>query len=410
MRFIHIADCHLDGFREEKLSKLGFSNFVYVIDKCIEEKVDFLIIAGDLFNNALPRIDVLKDTISNLKKLQLKGIPVYFIPGSHDFSPQGRSMLDIIELAGLGHNVMKGDIDKDGKLHLTPTIDPATSCQLVGILGKKGMLDKQYYEQLAPIKIDKSKPSVFLFHTSITQLKPKELEKMESYDATLLPAGFDYYAGGHVHITQSITHPSNPSAYITYPGPTFPNSFSELEKLKSGFYILYDDDKGVNETAWKRVSIPSKRILSIDIDANNLTPTQVEENIRSQVESLDVSNSVFLMRFVGILSEGKVSDIDFKTIFRELHDEGAFIVLKNTHKLSSKLFEESENNTALSALEIQEETIKEHIGQIKLPENLNEEETITSLIKQLDQEPMDGEKKQVFNERMIQATKAILEK
>ncbi|MBN1175271.1 DNA repair exonuclease [Candidatus Woesearchaeota archaeon] len=409
MRFIHVADCHLDGFREEKLSKLGFQNFIYIIDKCIEEDIDFLIIAGDLFNSALPRIDVLKQTIAQLRRLQHNEIPVYFIPGSHDFSPQGRSMLEIIELAGLGHNVMKGEVDEEGKLHLNLTIDKKTSCQLVGIQGKKGMLDKKYYEQLAPITIDKSKPSVFLFHTSITQLKPKELDKMESYDATLLPPNFDYYAGGHVHITEEITHPTNPKAHITYPGPTFPNSFSELEKLKEGYYILYDNENG-SEVPWKRVSIPSKRVLSLNFDANNLTPHQVEENLLSEIEKLEVSNSIVLLRFVGTLIEGKTTDIDFKNIFRELYDNGAYTVLKNTHNLTSKIFEENQSDHSLSAKEIEEDAIKEHLNQFKLPENLNEQEVISELLRQLDQEPIDGEKKHTFNDRIIEQSKLILEK
>lgn len=409
MRFIHVADCHLDGFREEKLSKLGFQNFIYIVDKCIEEEVDFLIIAGDLFNSALPRIDVLKQTISQLKRLQLNEIPVYFIPGSHDFSPQGRSMLEIIELAGLGHNVMKGEVDEEDNLHLILTIDKKTSCQIAGIQGKKGMLDKRYYEKLAPISIDKTKPSVFLFHTSITELKPKELDKMESYDATLLPPNFDYYAGGHVHITEEIAHPSNPNAHITYPGPTFPNSFSELEKLKSGFYILYDDKKG-NKIPWKRISIPTKRVISMSIDANNLTPQKVEENLLLDIEKLDATDSIVLLRFVGTLCEGKTTDIDFKTIFRELHDNGAYIVLKNTHSLTSKIFEENQTDHSLSAKEIEEETIKEHLGQFKLPNNLDEKEVISELLRQLDQEPIDGEKKHTFNERIVEQSKIILEK
>jgi len=409
MRFVHIADCHLDGFREEKLAKLGFKNFVYVIDKAIEKQIDFLIIAGDLFNSALPRIDILKETISQLRKLQKKDIPVYFIPGSHDFSPQGRSMLEIIELAGLGINVMKGSIDENEKLNLKLTIDQKTSCQLTGILGKKGMLDKQYYEQLAPLVVDKTKPSIFLFHTSITELKPKELEKMESYDATLLPSGFNYYAGGHVHITEETTHPSDSSASIVYPGPTFPNSFSELEKLKEGTYVFYDDSTN-EKICWKRITIPSKKVLSFQIDCNNLTPEQVEEKTRSELEQNEINNGIILLRFQGMLSEGKTTDIDFKTLFREIYDEDAFIVLKNTHKLTSKLFEENESEMSLSAKEIENETIKEHLGQFKLPNNLNEEETVKELIKQLDQEPMEGEKKHTFNERMIEQTKLILEK
>ena len=44
---------------------------------------------------------------------------------------------------------------------------------------------------------------------------------------SLLPKNFDYYAGGHVHIVDSTK--IDGYGLIAYPGPLFPNSFSELE-------------------------------------------------------------------------------------------------------------------------------------------------------------------------------------
>ena len=61
MKFAHIADIHIGGWKEEKLNSLGIEAFRRAIDNCIAERVGFVIIAGDLFNTALPNIDLIKE-------------------------------------------------------------------------------------------------------------------------------------------------------------------------------------------------------------------------------------------------------------------------------------------------------------------------------------------------------------
>jgi DNA repair exonuclease SbcCD nuclease subunit len=82
MKFAHMADCHLGGWRDDKLTELGQKSFEKAIDICIEKKVDFVIIAGDLFNTAIPPIDSTKHCVNHLKRLQNENIPVYCIAGS----------------------------------------------------------------------------------------------------------------------------------------------------------------------------------------------------------------------------------------------------------------------------------------------------------------------------------------
>src|SRR3989338_3984488 len=107
MKFAHLAYCHIGSWRDPKLKDISTIAFNKAIDKCIEEKVDFILIAGDLFNTSFPRIENLKTVVSTLKQLKDKNIPVYIIPGSHDYSPSGKTMLDVLENAGLFVNVVK---------------------------------------------------------------------------------------------------------------------------------------------------------------------------------------------------------------------------------------------------------------------------------------------------------------
>ena len=136
MKFAHLADCHIGSWRDPKLRDISTKAFTKAIDTCIENIVDFILISGDLFNTYLPSIDRLKSAVIKLKQLKDKNIPVYIIAGSHDFSPSGRTMLDVLESAGLLKNVVKGEVI-DNKLKLNFTIDKKTNTKIAGMLGKK---------------------------------------------------------------------------------------------------------------------------------------------------------------------------------------------------------------------------------------------------------------------------------
>lgn len=126
---------------DPKLRDASTKAFLKAVDICIEKQVDFVLIAGDLFNTALPGIDALKLVVTKLKELKDNNIPVYAIPGSHDFSPSGKTIIDVLENAGLIINVMKGKII-DEKLNLEFTIDEKTKAKITGIFGKKECLKK----------------------------------------------------------------------------------------------------------------------------------------------------------------------------------------------------------------------------------------------------------------------------
>ena len=49
-RFAHIADCHIGAWRDKTLRELNIQAFEKALDTCIEQKVDFIILPGDLFD------------------------------------------------------------------------------------------------------------------------------------------------------------------------------------------------------------------------------------------------------------------------------------------------------------------------------------------------------------------------
>src|SRR4030043_483171 len=129
MRFAHMADCHIGAWNDPKMRQASIKAFERAVDICIKEGVDFVLIAGDLFNTSLPGIDSLKATVKKLRELKENDITVYVIPASHDFPPSGKTMLEVLEEAGLVINVSKGDFSNE-KIVLKFTTDKKTGARI----------------------------------------------------------------------------------------------------------------------------------------------------------------------------------------------------------------------------------------------------------------------------------------
>lgn len=395
MKFIHTADCHIGAWRDPKMKQLTHDAWLQAVDEFIAEKPDFIVLAGDFFNTAVPGIDSLKVAVKGLQKIKEAQIPVYAIAGSHDYSASGKTMLDVLEQGEFLTDVMRGSIH-EGKLRLEWTQDKKTSVKLAGILGRRGNLDKHYYEDLDRDYLEQDEgEKIFLFHTSISELKPKAMEKMESQPASFLPKGCKYYAGGHVHITQETSLPGYDN--IVYPGPLFPASFSELEELCEGSYCVVTD--------WKmeRRKLSLKPIINTVIDAQHKSPSFVEQ----ELAKIDTTNdAIVLIRIHGELSEGKPSDIDFTSHMKRLYAAGAYFVMKNTTQLTSKEYEEFHISSSTPE-QLEDELITEHLGQSGLDAGY-EKELTRDLMRTLCEEQKDGEKKYTYEERVIAGATKIL--
>ena len=319
MRFAHLADCHIGGWREPKLRDLGLKSFEAALTICVQEKVDFILISGDLFDTALPPLDLVKRVTYLLKEMDSRGMKVYVIPGSHDYSVTGKTMIDVFEKAGLVKNVMRFE---NGKFALT---QDKGNVIIGGIGGKRGGREVEDYKKL---RLDVSGLpgfKIFMFHSLLTEFKGKDLEKVESLDLKWLPKGFNYYAGGHPHFVQT---KQVGQGIVAYPGPVFPNNFKELSELKyGGFNIVNVTDK---------VSVQNKLLDLIGVvyhvvDVTGKSALDVEEEL---MNINDFEGKILMLRFVGVLESGKVSDIRFKEIEKKF--KGAYLFLKNIAGLGSK--------------------------------------------------------------------------
>lgn len=388
MKFAHTSDCHIGGWREEELKKLNLESFKKMMDICIEEHVAFLLISGDLFDTSLPQIDVVREVALQLNRLKEENIDVYVIPGSHDHSPSGKTMISVLEKAGLCHNVFKM---KEGCLQFT---EDKTGVKITGVIGLAGGLEKSIYKQMQN-KQELEKESgfkIFMFHTLLEECKPKGWELVPGESYTYLPKKFNYYAGGHPHFLMQ--KKIEEYGTITYPGPLFPNNFKELEELKHGSFYIIDDKLNI-----RSMPLKIKEVLSFNIDAQDKTPEEVEKELTKRIESEECKDKILTFRIDGCLKSGKSADINFKTVFQKA--EGAYCILKNTYKVTTKEFAEVKV-TGGTAEEIEQRIFAEHMGKMDISSLAGKEEKfVHALFRALQEEKHEGETRTDHEYRLI---------
>ena len=100
-KFAHMSDIHIGAFRQPELKGLLLDAFEAAVDRCIEEKVVFIVMAGDIFDSNIPDLSSVRRAARKMKEAADAGIRFYVIYGSHDFSPNYSSIVDVLDGAGL---------------------------------------------------------------------------------------------------------------------------------------------------------------------------------------------------------------------------------------------------------------------------------------------------------------------
>lgn len=391
MRFAHLADCHIGSWRDPKLRDSSLKAFVQAINRCIEENVDFILIAGDLFNNALPSIDHLNMVVKKLKELKDRAIKVYAIEGSHDFSPSGKTIMKVLENAGLLTNPSGGSFINDKK----------TGANIYGVVGRKGGLEREMYTRL-PSELEQTGGfRILMFHSAIEEMRPLYLKEMQAIPLSMLPKNFDYYAGGHVHVTDKQEFPDYPT--IAFPGPLFPNNFAELEQIGGGGFYIYKD----GDIKYEHIRLYP--VFPIRINCTDKTVNEVEDEVVEEIKNKEFLNTIVTIRLYGCLKTGKPSDINFSNFFKILYDKSAYFVMRNTSRLTSR--ELQERTTEIHSVEEAEQSlINENAGKSTIFPQAFEKELVQKLIEVLGVEKEEGQTNTIFEESVISNTDVIFDK
>ena len=307
--FVHVADLHL-GYAQYNLDvrREDFENaFKEVVDKTIELKPDFMIIAGDLFHHARPSNVTLETTITNFRRLRDASIPVLTVDGGHDSAP----------------NIVTGTIlnplDRAGLIHYLPRHEGASwrneSCYVYGV---PNFRTRTRTEEQLPIFFEQNKPSpdlslfnIFLFHMALDLPyieKPPQMEVEASPE--IMPDGFNYFAGGHVH-QPSINKFKN--GLLVYSGCTETVNYDDA-KIEKGLYHVEVNEEGVPKI--NRIKLETTRkFVVLEPDYTGMLPAKITESAVKLVKEKDEEGAIIVVVLKGELpAEANRAEVDLAQI------------------------------------------------------------------------------------------------
>lgn len=210
MRFLHAADLHIDSplrglnrFEGAPVARLRSATrqaLTRLVDLAIDEQVDFLLIAGDLYDRDWQDFHTGLFVREQMVRLGRSGVKVFIVQGNHDaqgvisrqlpwpdnvkvFSSRSAETvkLDELRVAIHGHSFPDREVPED----LVPG-----------------------YPMAVPGYVN-----IGLLHTSLTGAEGHDTYAPTSLD-TLRSKGYDYWALGHVHARQVVCDEPR----VVYPG------------------------------------------------------------------------------------------------------------------------------------------------------------------------------------------------
>lgn len=306
--FVHAADLHL-GYSQYNLDvrRRDFNKaFQELVDKTIELKPDFMILAGDIFAHARPSNSTLEAAIINFRRLKDGGIPVLAVDGSHDSAPN------------LITSTILNPLDSAGLICYLPRHEGASwkseNCYVYGVPNFRTA--RKTMEEL-PVFLEQNKPSpdpslfnILVFHMAldIPALKPPQMEAEAQPE--LFPEGFNYYAGGHIHTPYESRFKKG---FLVYSGCTETVSYEDA-KIEKGFYYIKVSRKGVPKL--KRIKLETSRAFII-LEQNfiGLTPTKITEAVVKLVKEKEERGAIVVPVIRGVLpAESGPGEIDLARI------------------------------------------------------------------------------------------------
>ncbi|PDT28663.1 DNA repair exonuclease [Rhizobium sp. L9] len=255
-RFVHTADLHLDSplrslaLRNAELADLvsdaSRQTLVAIVDLCLEEQVDALVIAGDLYDGEQTSMKTARFLASQLERLHRAGIVVFKIRGNHDaMSKIARELVmpDTVKIFG-------------GHAETVETTKGSLSVAIHGLSFAKPQAPDPLLPKFKPPVADAV--NIGIMHTSLAGSAGHDVYAPCNV-LDLHASGFDYWALGHLH--QRSHYPG--TATVIMPGMPQGRDINEAG-VKTVSLVTVADDRTVTVEE-RRTSIAQFERVNVDL-------------------------------------------------------------------------------------------------------------------------------------------------
>ncbi|MFD4245061.1 exonuclease SbcCD subunit D [Streptomyces sp. NPDC058525] len=272
MKFLHTSDWHL-GRSFHRVNLLGAqAAFVdHLVATVREREVDAVLVAGDVYDRAVPPLPAVELFDRALHRLADLGVPTVMISGNHDSARRlgvGAGLIDRAGIhlrtdpAGCADPVVLADVHGEVALYGLPYLEPA-------LVKEQFDAEKVSHEAVLGAAMDRIRAdlaarapgtrSIVLAHAFVTGGQASDSERdisvggVEAVPASVFD-GVDYAALGHLHGCQTINE------RVRYSGSPLAYSFSEADHRKSMWLIELGGDGSI--AAAERIDTPVPRPLA----------------------------------------------------------------------------------------------------------------------------------------------------
>ena len=250
LKFVHAADLHLDspfrGIRDEApehvaatLHRATFDAYDNIIDLCIRERVDALLVAGDIYDGADRSLRAQLRFVDGLMRLEQAGIRSFICHGNHDPLDGWEARLALPSgCARFGPEVSGVPVfaDEPGRAVVHGISYPTREV--------RDNLTARFGEALPAGGFN-----LGLLHANVGGNTDHDSYAPCSVD-DLVATGIDYWALGHVH-TRQVLRGERPT--IAYPGN--PQGRNPRETGERGVYLAEVDDLGAVALGFRPVDV-----------------------------------------------------------------------------------------------------------------------------------------------------------
>ncbi|MCS0635644.1 exonuclease SbcCD subunit D [Streptomyces sp. LP05-1] len=271
MRLLHTSDWHLGrSFHRVSLLDAQAAFLDHLVAVAREREVDAVLVAGDIYDRAIPPLRAVELFDAALHRLAAAGVPTVMISGNHDSARRLGVGAGLIERAGVhlrtdpagaGTPVLLADAHGPVALYGLPYLEPALVRESFGV--RKASHAAVLGAAMDRVRADlATRPhgtrSVVLAHAFVAGGLPSESERditvggVQSVPAGVFD-GVDYAALGHLHGCQTV------GERVRYSGSPLAYSFSEVHHRKTMWLV---DLGPAGEIAAERIDCPVPRPLA----------------------------------------------------------------------------------------------------------------------------------------------------
>jgi exonuclease SbcD len=279
VRILHTSDWHLGrSFHREGLLDAQATWVDHLLDVVESERVDLLVVSGDVYDRALPQVDAVALADEAFARLATSRARVVVTSGNHDSAQRlgfGSRLMDAAgvhvrtDAAGVGTPVLLDDAHGPVAVYGLPYLDPdllREPWQLPGRSHEAALAAAMTRVRTDLTRRPASTRSVVLAHAFVAGCAPSDSERDISVGGVSMVSsqvfdGVDYTALGHLHgphvVTDAVRYSGSPLAY----------SFSEADQRK-GSWLVDLDAHGAAAAEFVEAPVPRPlRVLRGELDA-----------------------------------------------------------------------------------------------------------------------------------------------